>query len=375
MTRSATASAVARGSGSAARVLVVSDAAPHRNGVGAYYQDLIGHLEGRLDAIDVVSPHIVDGEWRGGWMFPLPGDSTQKFCLPRLGEVRRRIEAFGPDVVVIPTPGPFGLLGARYARRCGARLVVGFHTWYERLAQLYWNRVQGSLTRGYFEVSNRLIFRSADVVLANSREMVEIARRIGAPRAELMGTPVSAGFLDSPPVRPPERVDTVLFAGRLATEKNVDGLLVAARALPAMHFSIAGDGPLRGQVEQAAAELPNLEYIGWLNRDALMVAMDNHDALILPSHVESFGTIALEAMARQRVVIVTENCGISQWPELAVSLEVIPADRPLTDSLAALRECSEFELSARARQARRAVLIHNDWNTDLWLRHLAGAVQ
>ncbi len=375
MTVSANATVADRRFGKGARVLVVSDAAPHRNGVGAYYQDLIGHLRHSLEAIDVVSPHIVDGRWQGGWMFPLPGDSTQKFCVPRVGHLRQRIEAFGPDVVVIPTPGPFGLLGARYARRCGARVVVGFHTWYERLAELYWNRVQGSLTRGFFEVSNRLIFRNADVVLANSREMVDIARRIGASRAELMGTPVSGGFLDSPPARPPGRVDTVLFAGRLAAEKNVDGLLEAARALPSVRFSIAGDGPLRGQVEQGAATLPNLDYIGWLDRADLMSTMDRHDALILPSHVESFGTIALEAMARQRVVIVTEHCGITQWSDLAEPLEVIPSDRPLADSLAALRECSEFELAARADRARRAVLNHNDWNTGLWLQHLAGAVQ
>lgn len=355
------------------RVLVVSDAAPHRNGVGAYYQDLLHHLQSQLRAIEVISPDIVDGRWQGGWMFPLPGDRTQKVCVPGLRTLRRRIEAFAPDVVVIPTPGPFGLLGAHYARRCGARVVAGFHTWYEQLAQLYWRRVQGSLTRRYFEISNRFIFRNADVVLANSAGMAATARRIGAARAELMGTPVSSGFLSASPAPAPRRIDSVLFAGRLAAEKNIEGVLEAARLLPQVRFAIAGDGPLRGTVERAAEALPNLHYIGWLARGELMAAMDEHDALLLPSHVESFGTIALEAMARQRVVIVSEACGIVQWPELAGALEILPTARPLADKLAAVRGANEFALASRARRARRAALEHNDWNTGLWLGHLSEA--
>ncbi|GGX38216.1 glycosyltransferase [Saccharospirillum salsuginis] len=348
------------------RVLIVSDAAPHRNGVGAYYQDLMHYLSPRVEAIDIISPEIVDGEWQGGWMLPLPGDRTQKFCIPNLIGLRRRIESFAPDVVVIPTPGPFGVLGARYAAGVGARVVVGFHTWYEKLTELYWNRVQGSLTRGFFEVSNRLIFRYADVVLANSESMVDIARRIGAPQAALMGTPVSAPFLERPAPRAPTRVGTVLFAGRLAAEKNIDSMIQAARDLPDVRFSIAGDGPLRVQVEEAATQLPNLQYIGWLTRDGLMDAIDSHDLLMLPSHVESFGTIALEAMARQRLVVVSAHCGIADWPDLAEHLTVIPEHATLGQVLNGLKALSEFELNARARQCRQAVLSHNDWNTRLW---------
>ena len=354
------------------RVLIVSDAAPHRNGVGAYYQDLMHHLRPRVDTIEIISPEIVDGEWQGGWMLPLPGDSTQKFCIPNLIGLRRRIEAFAPDVVVIPTPGPFGVLGARYAAGTGARVVVGFHTWYEKLTELYWNRVQGSLTRGFFEVSNRLIFRYADVVLANSEAMVDIARRIGAPKVALMGTPVSAPFLERPAPRAPARVGTVLFAGRLAAEKNIDSMIQAARDLTDVRFSIAGDGPLRAQVEEAAAQLPNLQYIGWLTRDGLMDAIDGHDLLMLPSHVESFGTIALEAMARQRLVVVSAHCGIADWPDLAEHLTVIPEHATLSQALNGLKALSEFELNARARQCRQAVLSHNDWNTRLWSSFVSG---
>lgn len=348
------------------RVLIVSDAAPHRNGVGAYYQDLMHHLVPWVVDIDIISPEIVDGQWQGGWMLPLPGDSTQKFCIPNLLDLKRRIEAFSPDVVVIPTPGPFGMLGARYASGFGARVVVGFHTWYEKLTELYWSRFQGSLTRGFFELSNRWVFRYADIVLANSEGMVDTARRIGARQAALMGTPVSAPFLNRQAPRAPARVSTALFAGRLAAEKNIDSIVAAAEALPTIRFSIAGDGPLRDSVVAAARRLPNLQYIGWLSRDSLMEAIDGHDVLMLPSHVESFGTIALEAMARQRLVVVSHHCGIVDWPDLSKHLTVIPEGRTLAGALAELSTRSEFELTAQARHSREAVLWHNDWNTRLW---------
>lgn len=372
--RSALALQPRRQSGAATRrVLIVSDAAPHRNGVGAYYQDLMHHLGPRVEQIEIISPSIIDGQWQGGWMLPLPGDATQKFCIPNLLRLRQQMEDFAPDVVVIPTPGLFGMFGARYGRQMGARVLVGFHTWYEKLTELYWNRVQGSLTRGYFEVSNRLIFRNADVVLANSDEMVGIAERIGAPRAALMGTPVSPLFLERTPPRAPGSVRSVLFAGRLAAEKNLEGLLDAARALPQLRFSVAGDGPQRALVEAAAAELPNLDYIGWLDRQGLLRAMDSHDALILPSHVESFGTIALEAMARQRLVVVSDACGIADWAELASTLLVKAGDEDVTAVLRRAMMLSEFEVASRARQARQAVVQHNQANLDLWLDFITGA--
>jgi len=173
--------------------------------------------------------------------------------------------------------------------------------------------------------------------------------------------------LQREPPRAPSGVRSVLFAGRLAAEKNLEGLLDAARALPGLRFAIAGDGPQRALVEAAAAELPNVDYIGWLDREGLLAAMDAHDALILPSHVESFGTIALEAMARQRLVVVSDACGIADWQELAQALVVKKGAEDVTAVLRRAMALSEFEVAARARQARQAVLQHNQANLDLWL--------
>lgn len=350
-----------------ARVLIVSDAAPHRNGVGAYYQDLVQHLKPHVAAVKVISPSIIGGQWQGGWMLPLPGDSTQKVCFPNARLLKKRIERFAPTVVVTPTPGPFGVMGARYARQHGAKLIAGFHTWYEKLCELYGSRLNGKLTRGYFQVSNRLLFYKCDEVLANSREMVDIAKTLGAKSAGLMGTPVSQPFLETPLAALPNKAGSFLFAGRLAAEKNLPALLAAAKSLPQIQFSIAGDGPLRKMVEVAARTHANVRYLGWLKRDQLIEQMDAHDGLILPSQVESFGTIALEAMARQRLVVVSAACGITDWSALREGLIVIPEPSDMVSTLHNLYQQDGFTLAAQARRARTAVVEHNQWNTQLWL--------
>ncbi|HBG96736.1 MAG TPA: glycosyl transferase family 1, partial [Chromatiaceae bacterium] len=54
------------------RVAIVSDAAPERNGVGAYYRDLAEHLKALGGRVDLISPRYRAGKWYGGLALPLP---------------------------------------------------------------------------------------------------------------------------------------------------------------------------------------------------------------------------------------------------------------------------------------------------------------
>ncbi|KAA6185783.1 glycosyltransferase family 1 protein [Thiohalocapsa marina] len=353
------------------RVAVVSDAAPERNGVGAYYRDLVDHLRAVGARVELISPRFRAGRWYGGLGLPLPGDPTQKFVLPRVSLLTRRFDRLQPQVVVVPTPGPFGMLGMFLARRRGARLIIGFHTHFERLADLNQHgRLFGALAQGYLNACNRALFRASDLVLANSPEMVDIARSIGASHAGLMGTPIPRVFLQQPPTPMSPQIGRVLFAGRLAPEKNLDAVVDAARAHPDLRFLIAGDGPLRGWLEQQAADLPNLDYIGWVRRGRILPLIDSIDALVLPSTVESFGTIALEAMARARLVIVSAHCGILSWDRLEQGLFRIRDDETLADTLTRLQGLNRATLEHKAATARSAADDINARNLRHWLRIL-----
>lgn len=334
--------------GQRVRVAFISDATPERNGVGAYYCDLASQLD--PDEFDCLGLGP-SGPVKPWLRLPLPGDATQAVVLPSLRGFSRSLAAHRPDVIVCATPGPFGLLGVRWARRSGTRLLIGFHTDYAAVTDVYGHVLLRALSRRYCRMMDRWMFRRAQQVLCNSESMIELARKLGARQTARIGTLLPPGVLETPVSPPRPELQRVLFAGRLAPEKRLAQVLEAARCLPQLHFVIAGEGPLRSEVEQAEAELDNLDYTGWLSRRELLAQMDASDALVLPSELESFGSVALEAMARQRLVCVTDTCGIADWPELAEPLVIFSRETPLHEVLAALRAEPDSQRLARAEQA------------------------
>lgn len=357
------------------RVAVVSDSPPERNGVGSYYADLVEQLGDRIERSELLCPTGNQSRLYRYLLPPLPGDSTQKIWLPNPLGLWRRLSALRPHVVVVPTPGPYGIAGLVTARWLGIPVITGFHTHYEALAGIYWATTFGRLSQWYLSSSNRLLFRLSHLVLANSPDMIRQAHRFGADRVELMGTSVAGEFLNTPLVPARSQLRRVLFVGRLAEEKNLPAIVEAAARLPELRFTVAGDGPLRRTVSAAAQRLPNLHYIGWQPRGALVQLLDEHDLLMLPSRVESFGTVALEAMARGRLALVSGACGIVDWDGLADGLFVIGESEPAWQALDRIASLPAAAREHKCRVARRAAVGLNDWNLQRWLRWLQEAGQ
>ena len=334
------------------RVVVVSDAAPERNGVGSYYADLIEHLTDRFVSLTLIAPTHGDNKIPQWGAIALPGDRTQSLVIPSPWAFNQTLVKHQPHVVIIATPGPYGILAGMAARRYGARIIFGLHTDYEALAGLYWRRTFGLINRLGMAMVNRVLFYQAALVVSNSQPMHALAKRKGARQAKRVQTPIPRAFIDTPVTAlntPPQRV---LFVGRLAAEKRVEAVLEAAKNHPTLAFVIAGEGPLREQVESAAQALPNLTYAGWLTRDGIRDALDATDLLVLPSQVEAFGTVALEAMARGRITLVSAGCGIADWPAFADGLEVMHNDEPLTGAIERLINQAPEQLAQRADQGR-----------------------
>ena len=353
------------------KVALVSDAAPHRNGVGTYYGDLREHLQDRCARVDFYCPDSQEPE-TGRWLsFPLPGDACQSVVVPSPFRFRRALEAARPDAMVVATPGPFGLLGARFARRMGIRLIVALHTHFEDLNRLYWGAIAASFNRWYLEAANRYLLARTDAVMAVSGRMVALARKHGATESHLVGTLAAPAFIRRPPRPLPPRLTRIVFVGRLAAEKRIRRILEAAAACPEYHFTVAGNGPLRDEVEKTAARLPNLDYCGWVQRERIIDLLDDSDLLILPSEIEAFGTVALESMIRGRNTCVSMECGILDWPELARNLHRIEPGETLAQSLRRIAAIAPGEREAMATAGREAVLAMHRQAVEGWLRVLS----
>ena len=343
------------------RLAVLCDATPERNGVGSYYADLVEQLKTYIESAELICPEETKTVYPRYLTPPLPGDSTQRVWWPRPLRVWRKMVSVKPHVIIVPTPGPFGLFGLLAASRFGVPLIIGFHTHYEALADIYWDNAFGRLCQWYLESCNRLLFRHSELVLANSPDMSKLASKLGAKNVELMGTPIPLEFFHIPTSPVHEHANKVLFVGRLAEEKNISDVIDIARVRPNLIVTIAGDGPMRDVVVKSAGNLPNLNYLGWVSRRDLISILDENDILLLPSKVESFGTVALEGMARARSVIVSGSCGIIEWPNFQNCIFRIADDE--TAIQAVDRVC---QLPLNVRQ-EKALLSHKEaWNLNHW---------
>ncbi|MCR9091823.1 glycosyltransferase [Algiphilus sp.] len=348
------------------RVAFFSDAEAERNGAGSYYSDLIAQLRHQVDQVEIFQPTRKRRPF-SGFSVPLPGDPTQRLLTPNVPALWRQMLRMRPDVVVAITPGPFGLLGLALARRMGCGFFTAFHTEFEALSSLYWNPISRSIANGFLTGVNRLLCSNADATLVHSSRLVDTVRRLGAEQVQIMGTPLPTRFIEEPvePLRGPLR--QLVFAGRLAPEKNIPTIIEAARALPDLRFVIAGDGPLRRQLERETRRLDNVEMVGWLDREALRQLLDASDLLLLPSRLETFGSIALEAMARGRPAIVAENAGIHSWHSLRDGLIPLHGHASLTETIRRVQQQSPAARQDSAERARDAAERLNNETLAHWV--------
>jgi glycosyltransferase involved in cell wall biosynthesis len=351
------------------RVAFFSDSLPERNGTGAYYHDLLEHLGPLVEAAEVFQPLDMKRPPLLSW--PMPGDPSQRLVTPNLPRIRRAYRKLRPDIVVSITPGPFGMLGLYHARRSKAAFISAFHTDFEHLARIYWRPVSRWFVNSYLNNANRFLCKRSAAVLVNNSHLQKDVEALGAPAVEIMGTPIQRMFLEKPALPFPKTLKRICFAGRLAPEKNIDRIIAAAAELPEIEFLIGGDGPLRKDLEASAATLDNVTFCGWMQRGELIDLIDQSSLLLLPSKIETFGSVALEAMARGRPALVSANAGIHDWQQLKDGLFTYDQERPLIDALREVLALPPEKLQAKADAARAAAEGLNHQTIRQWLDVLA----
>jgi len=314
------------------KIMIVLDVLPDRNGAGTYYRDLIEHINPFAKKLILLSPSK-NNDINTFFSIPMPGDSTQKLYIPKFYYISKYIEDFKPNIIILPTPGFYGLTALKKSKEMKIPICPVLHNDYEGLASFYWGGFIGFTINKIFVWLNGLFFKSAKITLIMNDEMNELAAKMGAKKIVSIGTPLAKTFLDKPLKPINKNIKRVLFAGRFAPEKRIDKVLESAKNLPQIEFAFAGDGPLKELIIKKETELENVRYLGWLKREDLIKELDNSEILVLPSSLETFGTAAFEAMSRGRIVIVSPESGITNWSDLSPYLFQTSNEKPLTNIL------------------------------------------
>ena len=164
---------------------------------------------------------------------------------------------------------------------------------------------------------------------------------------------------------------TVLEALALVSAAAVDG--AGGERRRRVHWAVAGDGPLRGELAADARRLDladRVRFLGRLPHDEVLAMMARADLFVLPSWDEAFGLVYTEAMAQGTPVVACRGEGAADFVEDGVSGFLVPPRDPAALAQVIGRVLDDPDAALRMGEAGRAAV------TDLtWARNAARQIE
>jgi glycosyltransferase involved in cell wall biosynthesis/predicted metal-dependent phosphoesterase TrpH len=269
-------------------------------GVDGFVIEVIGtdrNVDRRLAAVaDVEIPHY-------------PG---MEIGVPSLPAAVEAIADGRYDLIHVCSPGPSGVAAALLARAMEIPLVGSYHTELAAYAGLRSGDPMLELTAGLVVAA---FYSQCRLVLSPSGAADGALTQLGIESERIVrwDRGVDTGRFD-PALRDPLLLPgelSVLYAGRITKEKNID-LLADAFELahardPRLHLVVAGGGPEQGRLAARLGE--RATFLGWLEGSALAAAYASADVFCFPSETDTFGQVVLEAQASGVPVLAVDAGG------------------------------------------------------------------
>ncbi len=149
-------------------------------------------------------------------------------------------------------------------------------------------------------------------MIANTRAIVDYAVAEGWPQDRIDHLPnfVPDAGAATARCRRSGNLPLALAIGRLHRNKGFSLLLEALAKTREVRLAIAGDGPLRRDLEQLAKDIgvaARVDFLGW--RDDVPALMAEADFLVCPSLHEPLGNVVIEAWSAGLPVVATASDG------------------------------------------------------------------
>ncbi len=307
------------------RVLFIHTAYKFRGGEDTVVEEEIDLLRSHAVTVDLVS-FSNEGNVAAN-LLQLP------FNIQSYKKTIRKINEFRPDVVHIHNLHFAGSASIIYAiKKCKVPFVMTVHN-YRLLcpsATLFYNGsiFTDSLNNSFPWKAVKLgVYKNSKLVTFWSALSVYLHRTIGTwkqcdklvvlqEHSQKLFLKSSLGFTNEQVVIKPNfcrpllskanhEGNYFLYVGRLSDEKGI-GVLLKAFSTSSLPLIIAGDGPLKAQVEVAALNHKNITYVGKLDKEAIADLMAHSTALIFPSvWFEGMPLTIIEAFACGTPVIAS----------------------------------------------------------------------
>jgi glycosyltransferase involved in cell wall biosynthesis len=227
---------------------------------------------------------------------------------------------------------------------------------------------------GYYDTSK---FRNCTHLIGVTKDIVKhmLKNGVAATHAHFIPTFPDVSLvppLDRATLATGRQARVLLALSRLHPKKGLDTLLASLQQLTDCVVWLAGDGPLRRELETLARTLgviDRVRFLGWrTDRAALLRAAD---ICVLPSRYEPFGTVILEAWAAGTPLVACASAG----PAATVENGVTGLLTPINDASAltsAIRKVLDDEDLRRRLVAQGYAAYIKDYTreavTQQWLK-------
>lgn len=249
--------------------------------------------------------------------------------------IKRELKTFKPDIVL------------SWMNRAASMCPKAKNGEYLHIARL----------GGYYDLK---YYQSCDHLIGNTQDIVDYLVKEGWPKDRAHYLPNFVADEQAAPIArkafyTPDSVPLIVAMGRLHENKAFDILLQALARVPSAYLWIAGDGPLRHDLDKLAEKLavkPRVRFLGW--REDTSALMQAADLFVCPSRHEPLGNVVIEAWAQNIPVVAADSYGPGTLIKHLESGVLVPIDDPVTMARAIKNVLEDPKLAERIALQGRA---------------------
>ncbi|MFT4245053.1 MAG: glycosyltransferase [Micrococcaceae bacterium] len=227
-------------------------------------------------------------------------------------QVKKILKTVNPDVIHAQCHYSVGRITVYYAKEFGIRIVGTNHFMPENVLQhvpLLTKFANNWATKFSWEDCGR-VFNKCDVVTAptpRAAGLLESEGHVGKVWPISCGIDTAFYDLHDGEEKIEKNGKTVLFVGRLDSEKNIDLIIQAMRYLDKdVHLNIVGDGIEKKKLEKLVVEnklVERVHFLGKLSDAELRQQYISADVFCMPSTAELQSLATLESMCAATPVV------------------------------------------------------------------------
>jgi glycosyltransferase involved in cell wall biosynthesis len=247
--------------------------------------------------------------------------------------VSKQIDTFNPDIIHIHTEFVIAEFGFQYAKLHNLPAFYTFHTLWEDYAANYIPFVPDFMRRNIIRGIHKNVLKRADIIIVPTVQIQEVVKKYKIKKQTYL---LPTGIDPKVFTREPSEITqfrnmldqkypqiknkrVLLFAGRIAKEKNIDFLLNIVPDVLAKHpeviFLFSGYGPDLEYYQDECEKLGIQEhcvFTGKVAREDLALIYTISDIFVFPSLTETQGLVTIEAMLSGTPVVAIGAMGTLQ---------------------------------------------------------------